>query len=183
MTSQAVRDPIGAGNDALERGDWEAARELFESALDGAFAAAAWEGLGWTGWWLHDAGLTIRARESAYRAYRTDGDRAGAARVATWLAADHREYRGDEAVASGWLVRAHRLLDDLPEGEEHGWLALTEGSFALAAGDAAAALALARDAAALGRRIGVADLEAVGLAQEGIALVVRGDVEAGMRRL
>jgi hypothetical protein len=42
---------------------------------------------------------------------------------------------------------------------------------------------LAREAVDIGRETGVADLEAIGLALEGIALVVRGHVEDGMRRL
>lgn len=33
------------------------------------------------------------------------------------------EYRGDQAVSNGWLERAHRLLDGIPRGVDHGWLA------------------------------------------------------------
>ena len=72
--------------------------------------------------------LTLHAREEAYRAYRAEGDRAGAGRVAAWLAADYLEFRGEDAIARGWLERAHRMLDGLPEGADHGWLALHEGS-------------------------------------------------------
>jgi DNA-binding CsgD family transcriptional regulator len=52
-----------------------------------------------------------------------------------------------------------------------------------ARGDAETAIRLAAEATAIGRELGVADLEAVGLAQEGVALVIRGHVEDGMRRL
>jgi hypothetical protein len=45
--------------------------------------------------------------------------------------------------------------------------------------DLDAALDLARKAGELGRMFGVADLEAVGLGQEGLALVCRGSVEGG----
>jgi hypothetical protein len=180
MAAPAVDDPIQAGNAALADGDWEGARELFRAALAEGGGAQAWEGLGWTGWWQHDEDATIHARVAAYRAYRDAGDPLGAGRVAAWLAADHREFRGDEAVGNGWLVRAHRLLDDLPQAAEHGWLALHHGSFALADGDAETTLRLARVASGLGRRLGVADLEAIGLAQEGVAHVLRGEVEIGM---
>ncbi|MEA2268020.1 MAG: hypothetical protein QOC64_630 [Solirubrobacteraceae bacterium] len=183
MTSQVVPEAVAAGHGALADGAWHRARELFQSALADGDCAEAWEGLGWAGWWLHDADLAIRAREAAYRAHRAQGDATGAARVAAWLASDHREARGDEAVGKGWLVRAHRLLDGRAECPEHGWLALHEGSFALSDGDTARAARGGRLAAGVGRRHGVADLEAVGLAQEGIALVVRGDVAAGMERL
>ena len=87
-------------------------------------------------------------------------------------------------MARGWLVRAHRLLDPLPESADHGWLALNEGSFALNVElDPEAAARHARLAARLGRELGVADLEAVGLALDGIAEVIGGRVAEGMRLL
>jgi ATP/maltotriose-dependent transcriptional regulator MalT len=172
------------GAAALVRGAWAEAREAFEAALARRETAAAWEGLGWAGWWLSDEALTLRAREAAYRAHRAEGDDASAGRVAAWLASDHREFRGEDAVARGWLRRAHRLLDPLPESADHGWLALNEASFVLnVAGDVEDAARLARLAARLGRELGVADLEAVGLAQEGIAEVICGRVAEGMRHL
>jgi LuxR family maltose regulon positive regulatory protein len=73
---------LAAGNEALRRGDWEDARGQFEAALAAGESGGAWEGLGWAGWWLHDADLTMRSRESAYRAFRAAGDQAGAGRVA-----------------------------------------------------------------------------------------------------
>ena len=105
--------------------------------------------------------------------------------MAAWLASDHLEFRGDDAVARGWLERAHRLLDDVvPESEDHGWLALHEGSYAMnVSGDLDRAAALAQRGAALGRALGPPDLEAVGLALEGFTHVRRGRVEAGMRLL
>jgi hypothetical protein len=51
------------------------------------------------------------------------------------------------------------------------------------AGDPAEAAARARDAAAIGRELAVPDLEALGLAAEGLALVERGRLSEGMRRL
>lgn len=182
--SQTARDSLAAGTDALRRGAWNEARERFEAALAADESAAALEGLGWAGWWLHDAGLTIGARERAYRAFRAAGDPAGAGRVAAWLASDFLEFRGEDAVARGWLERSHRMLDDLPEAEEHGWLALNEGSYLVnVLGDLEGAALRAARAAGLGRELGVPDLEAVGLALEGITLVRRGSVQEGMRLL
>src|SRR5688500_9316644 len=82
---QTARAAVAAGSEALRRGAWDEARELFEAALRAEESGRAWEGLGWAGWWLHDADVTIRARERAYRALRAAGDRAGAGRVAAWL--------------------------------------------------------------------------------------------------
>jgi len=172
------------GSAALAGGEWELARAAYESALAEEESAEAWEGLGWASWWLSDEALTLRAREAAYRAHRAAGDPGAAGRVAAWLASDHREFRGDDAVARGWLRRAHRLLDPLPESADHGWLALNEGSFALNVdADPEAAARHARLAARLGRELGVADLEAVGLALDGIAEVIGGRVAEGMRLL
>jgi ATP/maltotriose-dependent transcriptional regulator MalT len=181
---QLTSTPLGEGREALARGDWQAARAAFDAALAIADVPEAWEGLAWAAWWLPDGALALRARESAYRGYRERRDPAAAGRMAAWVASDYREFRGEDAVGLGWLRRAHRLLDPLPESADHGWLALNEGSFALNVdADPEKAVELARLAARLGRELGVADLEAVGLAQEGIAEVVSGRVAAGMRHL
>lgn len=105
--------------------------------------------------------------------------------MAAWLAIDHREFRGEGAIARGWLRRAQRLIDALPEQTaDHGWVKLLDGDLALNLDhDLARTERLSREAAELGRRLGVADLEAVGLAQAGIALVLQGRVDDGMARL
>jgi DNA-binding CsgD family transcriptional regulator len=173
---------LAKAREALARGDWDRARDLFQAV--GSQHGEPLEGLGWAGWWLNDEALTISARERAFRLYRAQGDDAAAGRVAAWIAADFREFRGDDVVGRGWLGRAHRLLDPLPPAAEHGWLALIDADFALNVDrDLDTTCALAHEAAALGRRLDIADLEAVGLAQEGLALVCRGSVEDGMRRL
>jgi DNA-binding CsgD family transcriptional regulator len=152
--------------------------------LAGTERAAALEGLGWAGWWLSDERVTIDARERAFRAYRDAGEAGAAARVAAWLAADFREFRAEESVGRGWLERAHGLVADLPESADHGWVVLIDADFALNLdADVARAERASLEAAELGRRLGVADLEAVGLAQAGIATVLQGRVEEGMRRL
>lgn len=178
-------EPLARGRAALARGAWEDARTSFEAALAGRDApAAALEGLSWAGWWLADEQLTMRSRERAFRAYRAAGDDGAAARVAAWLAIDHREFRGEGAVARGWLRRAQRLVEPLPESADHGWVKLLAADLALNLDvDLPATERMSLEAAELGRRLAVADLEAVGLAQGGIALVLQGQVEAGMARL
>jgi DNA-binding NarL/FixJ family response regulator len=181
---QPVADPLEAGRAALARGDWAQARVDFEAALADGESGEALEGLGWAGWWLADERLTIESRESAFRAYRAAGQAGDAARVAAWVAADYREFRAEESVARGWLARAHGLVADLAESADYGWVVLFDADFALNFdADVTRAERLSLDAAELGRRLGVADLEAVGLAQAGIATVLQGRVEEGMRRL
>jgi DNA-binding NarL/FixJ family response regulator len=156
------------------------ARACFERATEDTESAEAFEGLGWAAYGLDQDSLTFEARERAYRLYRKRGDDRSAARVAAWLAADWLEFRGEAAVSNGWLQRAHRLLDGLEPGPDHAWLAIHEASLILD-DDPVTARRLAAGAAALGRRFGVVELEALGLALEGRALVSDGDLREGMR--
>jgi DNA-binding NarL/FixJ family response regulator len=174
-------DPIAAGKEALQRGAWAVARTHFEAAGD---TPQALEQLGLTGWWLDDAALTFAARERSFQLYRERGDALGAARVALWLVWDYLAFRGDTAVASGWLERARRLLEGHERSAEYGWLLLRDGEVALFRGhDPAAARERGVRAAALGRETGDRGLEFTGLALEGLARVSSGDVAAGMRCL
>lgn len=174
---------LEAGREALGQGRWEEARACFESALEEGETPEALEGLSWSAWWLDDAGAVFDARERAYRLYRKRRDATGAARMAIWLAVDHLDFHGALAVASGWLRRAHRLLDPLEPGPEHGWLAFHDGYVANMRGEAARAEELGAYAAQLGRRFEVPDLEMLGLALEGGTLVAQARMEEGMRRL
>jgi LuxR family transcriptional regulator, maltose regulon positive regulatory protein len=175
--------PIETGRQALAQGAWEEARASFNTALQEEETPEALEGLSWSAWWLDDAGAVFDARERACRLYRKRGDAAGEARMAIWLAVDHLDFHGALAVASGWLQRAHRLLDPLEPGPEHGWLAFQDGYVALMRGDATKAEVLGAYAAELGRRFEVPDLAMLGLALEGATLVTRARVEEGMRCL
>jgi DNA-binding NarL/FixJ family response regulator len=183
MANGSTSERTTAGWAALQAGRWEAAREAFERELAGDETAEALEGLSWSAWWLDDAGTLFRTRDQAYRLYRARGDNASAARMATWMAADALDFHGAIAVASGWLQRAHRLLEPLEPGPDHGWLAFHEGFVARLQNDAARALGLARGAADCGRRFGVPDLEMLGLALEGATLVDSAEVAEGMRLL
>jgi LuxR family maltose regulon positive regulatory protein len=175
-----VTDPLVAGWEQLRRGRWDDARASFAAAGE---RAEALEGLSWAAWWRDDAEAVFAARRRAYALYRERDDRAGAARMATWLAADELDFHGAASVAGGWLARARRLLEGLPAGPEQGWLAFHEGYAARLAGDHAAARERAVAAAQAGRRLGIADLEMLGLALEGATLVTGAQVEDGMRRL
>lgn len=177
-------DPLAAGTEALHRGAWEEARDHFQSSLAEAETPQALEQLGLAAWWLDDAALTFDARERSYRLYREHDDPLGAARVALWLVWDYLAFRGDTAVASGWLERARRLLAGHETAPEYGWLLLRDGEVALFRGhDPTTARDHGVRAAALGRDTGDRGLEFTGLALEGLARVSGGDVARGMRCL
>jgi LuxR family transcriptional regulator, maltose regulon positive regulatory protein len=169
---------------ALGAGEWNRARESFEESLTEGETPEALEGLGWAAQMLNEDRVTFEARERAYRLYLDRGEKGPAARVASWLAADFLLFRGEAAVANGWLQRAHSLVDGLEPGIDHGWLAIHEGHIAIALEeDTAKASRLAAQAVELGRRFKAPELEMLGLGLEGRALVSEGELEEGMRRL
>ena len=172
------------GDEALARGAWAEARAAFEAALRIREFPEALEGLGKAAWWLDLADLVFHARERAYRLYLGSGDHAAAARIAVWLAWDYWAFRGENAVANGWLQRARHLLEGQPACSERAWLEVREGSLCLVEeGDPSRALALAAEGIRIAREIGDKDLEMLGRAVNGLALVVSGAVPDGMRCL
>jgi LuxR family transcriptional regulator, maltose regulon positive regulatory protein len=179
----ALSDLVERGSNALAGGGWVEARACFEQALGCSDSAEAWDGLSWACWWLEDGTAAIQAREHAYRLYKDAGERRAAARMAIWLANDHLDFRGEEAVAQGWLRRATRILKDLDPAPEHGWHAALEAQFALEAGELAEAARIGTRARQLGRDLGITDLEMLGLATEGLARVTEGELKEGMWRL
>jgi DNA-binding CsgD family transcriptional regulator len=174
-------DLLAPGREALQRAAWEEARAFFEEALTRQDTAEAHENLSWACWWQDDFEAVVRSREAAFRLYRRQGDDIGAARMAIWLASDHCDFRGEAAIASGWLRRAESLLESQPLSPEHGWLRLLEGDIALsAAADVATANRAAAAAATIGRKLGDLDCTMMALAVQGFALVCEGNVAAGL---
>jgi hypothetical protein len=95
----------------------------------------------------------------------------------------HYANRLDFAVATGWFGKAQRLLADQPESFAHGHLAVVTALFEEAAGDWPSVLNRAREAYEIGRRCDDPDLQALGLALQGLALTQQGHVADGTRLL
>ena len=183
MTVLQPRNCLSAG-DALARGAWEEARSAFLAELSREETPEALEGIGLTAWWLDLGESVFDSRERAYRLYLDRGDRRSAARVAVWLAWDYWAFRGENAVANGWLQRARRLLEDHPDAVERAWLDVREGSLCLFEDfDPDRAHALASEGVRVARAAGSIDLEMLGGAVQGLALVMSGAVAEGLRRL
>lgn len=125
----------------------------------------------------------VSVLERAHHAHLDAGDTLRAVRCAYWLAID-LVLRGDTGRASGWLRRAHRMIER--EGRdcvERGYL-LTPRIFEYeAAGDYEAAVATAADAAAIGERFGDPDLFAIAVQSQGCLLVTLGRTAAGLALL
>lgn len=172
------------GDELLASGAWEEAKAKYEKALRDGETPEALDGYAQATRWLGEAEASLGARESAFRAYREQGDAPAAALAAAWLGYDHVVFRGDAAVARGWFAQARRLLEGSEDSEERGWLAFFEAEVALVAeDDADRAGELAAIAADLGRRLGVSDVEMLGRSLEGLSYVAKGELEAGMRLL
>src|ERR1051325_11336939 len=132
MSGRISDNPPVTGTEALAAGAWADARQAFEAALAIQDTPEALDGLGLAAWWLDEADLVFESRERAYKLYLDRDDRRAAARLGVWLAWDCWAFRGETAVASGWLQRARRLLDALPESPELAWLEARESQLALA---------------------------------------------------
>jgi ATP/maltotriose-dependent transcriptional regulator MalT len=181
--SQPV-DDLTTGRAALAAGDWPQAQQVFERLLAIEETPEALEGLGLAAWWLNLSEVVFDSRERAFRAYRSRGDQTSAARVAVWLAWDSAAFRGEEGVAKGWLQRARRLLDGLPDTPEHAFLAARASVFALLDdGDPEAGQAFAVEAVRIGQALGAIDYEMVGRALHGFALITTGRVRDGLGEL
>jgi LuxR family transcriptional regulator, maltose regulon positive regulatory protein len=181
MASALSPDHAETGWAALARGAWHEAAAAFEHALAETPSARSYEGLAWAAWWSLDVDALFNARREAYQRYLDAGDAVSAARVSTWIGTDYLDFRDEVGAANGWYRRARRLLDGAEASAEHGWLAVHEASMLiLHRDDTVRARQLGSIAAQLGRRHQQGDLEMLGLATEGLALVTEGRVEDGM---
>jgi ATP/maltotriose-dependent transcriptional regulator MalT len=168
----------------MARGAWAEARAAFERDLAAQETPETLEALALAGWWLDDAELVFETRERAYKLYLDRGDERSAARIAVWLAWDYSAFRGEGAIASGWLQRARRLLESTDVGPERAWLEARESQLALSdTGDPDRAYRHAAEAIRAARAAHAVDYEMIGRALQGMALVSSGAVAEGMRLL
>ena len=177
----ADADPLEQARAAFARTAW---REAYDGlrAVDatGTLEAEDLERLAEAAWWLSDGTACVRARERAYRQYVQREDPRAAASVAIALA-EHHFHRLARSVGQGWLRRAERHLDGLPDVPERGWLYRLKLVVALEYDrKPEAAMEFADRALEIARRADDADLEALALQDRGRVLVALGQVADGM---
>jgi DNA-binding CsgD family transcriptional regulator/tetratricopeptide (TPR) repeat protein len=174
---------LATGARAMELAEWSEARAAYERALAAdpgpAEAGAALEGLGQALWFLGEVAEGIAAREAAFQAYADAGSPDDASRVAVWVSHQHYVV-GRTSAARGWLARADRALEQVPECAGHGWVAVERARHAVDVEEQAAHCRRAVDVA---RRTGHADLEVFALSLLGRAESAAGRREEGMRLL
>jgi len=118
------------------------------------------------------------ARQRAYAKFLDRHEDRPAGRTA-WRLFWEQLYNGSQAIALGWLRRARRHLATIPEGPEHGYLALAESELALMRGSLGEAEGRAADAVAIGERFATQAMVAFGLTLHGRALIAQGRLDEG----
>ena len=173
-------DSRDAGRDAFARHAWRQAFETLSHAQqEQPLSVEDVERLAESAWWIGRIDECIAARERAYAAYMDQGKPGSAAAVAVRLAEDFFR-RQAKSLGNGWLKRAERLLQDVPECMEHGALLRLHAVLALDEGDVEKALGLARRTLDLATRFKDNDLHALALHDIGRMLVSQGDLAPGM---
>jgi tetratricopeptide (TPR) repeat protein len=170
-----------AGRSALARHAWREAFDIFCKA-DAArpLSAEDVERLAEAAWWTGRIDDCIAAHERAYAAYMDQGIPRRAAMVAARLAEDFFN-RQAKSLGNGWLKRAERLLEDVPECVEHGVLLRLHALLALEIeGNVDKALGLARRTCDIATRFHDRDLQALALHDIGRMLVSQGELAQGM---
>jgi DNA-binding CsgD family transcriptional regulator len=178
-----VADVLEQGREAYARRRWaEAFDQLTAADADARLGPVDLDRLATAAYLIgrSDTGAELLAR--AHREAIGRGDPAWAARCAFWLGL-HALLGGEAATGSGWLSRARRLLDEGGQDcAERGYLLIPEGLMRRDS-DPAAALELAREAAAIGERFGEPDLIAMARLGQGQALIRLGETRDGMALL
>jgi DNA-binding CsgD family transcriptional regulator len=173
---------LDRGREAYERRAWGDAHEW----LSGADRAAPLgpedlELLARTAYMLGRDDDYVGALERAHRAYLDAGQAQRAARL-TWWIGHSLLFRGRTGPAMGWFARGERLLARA-EGDcvERGYLLIPVLLQHSLGGDYAAAYGVAAEATAIGERFGDRDLVAMGVMEQGHALVRAGRTAEGLR--
>jgi ATP/maltotriose-dependent transcriptional regulator MalT len=183
------RDPasrsaeLEAARAAYRRHEWVTARAAFTAARDqpgfmpdDLYAEAN------CSWWLGELETALVAMEQAQREFESD-DRPDSAALAALDIGYTLILRGDVAQGSGWISRARRLVQDLPDCAMHGYLLYVDLEVTLEQRDLAEALRLARRVQDAGRRHHEPALVALGVLGEGLASLREGDVAGGVTLL
>lgn len=177
-------DGLGGARDAVARHDWEAClAAAAECETDGPeLEAERLALLADAAWWMGQLDRCIEAREHAYRLYDELGDARQAGQCAVWLY-EHHCFRASPSIASGWLGRARRALDQGADCAELGALLLREAEVLHGGGDLDGAAALTERGIELGRQLRCVDLEAEALQALGRIRIDQGRPGEGLALL
>ena len=173
-------DDLDRGREAYARRAWLEAHDLLARAHDERpLESPDLELLATTAFMLGRDDESSAWLERAHQRYLAGGETLRAVRCAAWIVLNLAS-RGEMGPASGWLGRAQRLVESESECAERGWLLLPGVFQQEAAGDFAAAAAVAEEAVRLGDRFGDRDLFALAIQAKGRMLIKSGQVREGL---
>ena len=176
-------DLLEVGREAVRKNQWSEAVAALEAAGDAILSPDDLVLLADALWWAGRPDDGIEVFERAFASYEREGRYSEAASIGARLAYFALR-RLSISVAGGWISRVERLLEGKPESIGHGWLTVIYVAKALMVDhDPDLAISLADEAVALGRRFGVAGIEALGMSFKGIGLVHSGDWRAGLKMM
>ena len=177
----AQSDDLTQARRAYAARDWTATASHFDAVAADRLTADDLAAYADAVWWLGRVEDNLRLNAAACNAFLADSRPAEAALAAIVLGLFHVA-RGDEPQGMGWISRAQRLAEGIPDSSVHGYLRwFTDVEGRLLAGQPAGAVDAARRVQDLGRRFNDPDLVAVGLHGEGRALIKSGHMGDGLK--
>ncbi|MFN8418392.1 MAG: LuxR C-terminal-related transcriptional regulator [Anaerolineae bacterium] len=174
------QNAIEQGLKLLRNGEWQAARQHFETLVASNDDPEAHDALGIALWWLNRVDNSHQHRTKAYIGFKQQGETRRAARIASWLAREQVFLDANVSAMRGWFARAERLLDSDQDCVEWGWLLMFRASML------ATPPQLEQESNTvlqLAARFNDPDLEIMALANQGLSLIVQGDILTGMKRI
>lgn len=172
----------GRGRAAFERQAWGDAYTHLIEADNEMLDLDDLERLSIAAYLTGRSGESIQYWERAHHGWAARGDTRRAARASFWLAFELlNQY--DLAVASGWIERTQRLLDQAGDCVEVGYVRYLSGLLTIFRGDPAGADALFAEAITFGERFGDAELATLARIGRGRTLVYLGRVAEGLALL
>lgn len=178
--SVAAED-LERGRTALLQHSWEEAFTLLTRA--DAVSPLCADDLGFLAGSAYCTGrmaVCADAHRRSYAEHQRRNNPRGAAMCAYSLYVLYK-FKGEQALAAGWLARAQRLLKDAPECVEQGYVLVARATELYYGGELEDALPLASRATEIGGRFADADLAHLGLHTQGCALVRLGRTAEGMK--
>jgi DNA-binding CsgD family transcriptional regulator len=175
---------VSRGREAFARRAWPDAFESLSRADQAAsLGAEELELLATSAYMLGRDDEHIRALERAHHAHLAAGDVPRAVHCAYWVG-HNLMLRGEMGPASGWFGRGHRLLErEERDCAQRGYLLIPVLVGHAIAGDHTAAYETATEIAEIGTHFADRDLIAIGVHEQGHALVRQGRFEEGLRLL
>ncbi len=178
-----VVDDLAQAREAYERRDWMAAYDALSAAGPVALDGADYARLALAAEMLGRHNDCVHAMQRSYQLNIDAGDVLAAVRSAFWLAMTLAD-AGEPAVSRGWVSRAERLLQQIPDDVvERGYVWCAQLFGHIAAGEFEEAAVAAAAISDYGQRFRSDDLIAMGLCSQGRLTMYGGQMADGIRML